>query len=291
MAYGIVKLSGFFLTPPDTTAPTTPTGLTATAGNTSAVLSWTASTDNVAVTGYRVYVGGVLNQTVTDTAATITGLTNNTTYSLTVTAIDAAGNASAQSAAVSVTPVVVYAKDSFNRANGAAGSTEVGGYAWTANPTGDQASWGINSNRMSKLNTFVLTAPKELLIDDGQANGTIKVTFVSANTGVSGIAFRVTSDLSSGFLASRDSASGTYTIKHRSGTTYTTLYTSSGIGAAGDVVQVVLNGTSISLKVNGTTLTTITSSLSLTGTKHGLWGGATAASTYEDFEHNGAVAV
>src|SRR5262249_23030787 len=41
--------------PPDTTAPTAPTGLTATAASNSQInLSWTASTDNVGVTGYRV---------------------------------------------------------------------------------------------------------------------------------------------------------------------------------------------------------------------------------------------
>ena len=39
----------------DTTPPTAPTGLTATAAGSSAInLSWTASTDNVGVTGYRV---------------------------------------------------------------------------------------------------------------------------------------------------------------------------------------------------------------------------------------------
>ena len=40
---------------PDTTPPSTPTGLTATAASATQVnLSWTASTDNVGVTGYQV---------------------------------------------------------------------------------------------------------------------------------------------------------------------------------------------------------------------------------------------
>ena len=47
--------------PPDTTRPTVPTTLTATAVSASQInLSWTASTDNVAVTGYKVYRDGSL---------------------------------------------------------------------------------------------------------------------------------------------------------------------------------------------------------------------------------------
>jgi len=47
--------------PPDATPPTVPTGLTATAASTSQInLVWTASTDNVGVTGYRVYRDGTL---------------------------------------------------------------------------------------------------------------------------------------------------------------------------------------------------------------------------------------
>jgi chitodextrinase len=87
----------------DTTAPTAPTGLTASAVTSSSVtLSWTASTDNVGVTGYDVYNGTTLAASVTTTSANLSGLAANTTYSLTVRAKDAAGNVSAASAALSV---------------------------------------------------------------------------------------------------------------------------------------------------------------------------------------------
>ena len=47
------------VTAPDTTKPSKPAGLTATAVSSSQInLSWTASTDNVGVTGYRIYRGG-----------------------------------------------------------------------------------------------------------------------------------------------------------------------------------------------------------------------------------------
>jgi chitodextrinase len=93
------------LATPDTTPPSTPTGLTASAVSTSQInLSWTASTDNVGVTGYRIYRGGTLLVTVgTVTTYQDTGITASTAYSYTVVAIDAAGNASGQSAAASAT--------------------------------------------------------------------------------------------------------------------------------------------------------------------------------------------
>ncbi|WP_369013770.1 endonuclease [Flavobacterium anhuiense] len=88
----------------DTQAPTAPTNLASTSTTaTSISLSWTASTDNVAVTGYDVYANSVLRTTVSSTTATITGLTASTAYSIYVKAKDAAGNASASSNTISVT--------------------------------------------------------------------------------------------------------------------------------------------------------------------------------------------
>ncbi|MBO3744458.1 cellulase family glycosylhydrolase [Streptosporangiaceae bacterium NEAU-GS5] len=96
---------------PDTTAPTTPTGLTASGTTaTGTTLSWTASTDNVAVTGYDILrapgaSGGTFAQVgaSTTTSFTNTGLTASTTYRYQVRARDAAGNTSAVSNTASVT--------------------------------------------------------------------------------------------------------------------------------------------------------------------------------------------
>ncbi|UJF34425.1 carbohydrate binding domain-containing protein [Paenibacillus hexagrammi] len=89
----------------DTQPPSTPTGVAAQAPSAGSVqVSWTASTDNVGVTGYEVYRDGTKVATTAATSYTdSTGVQPNTTYSYTVKALDAAGNASALSAAALVT--------------------------------------------------------------------------------------------------------------------------------------------------------------------------------------------
>ncbi|MFL4952108.1 glycoside hydrolase family 6 protein [Streptomyces sp. MMS24-I31] len=90
----------------DTTAPTAPSALKATARTTTSIsLAWTASTDDTGVSGYEVYRDGtkVTASPVTGTAFTDTGLSPATAYGYTVRARDAAGNVSASSAALTVT--------------------------------------------------------------------------------------------------------------------------------------------------------------------------------------------
>ena len=88
----------------DISAPTVPAsvGLTRKT-DTTASFSWLASTDNVGVTGYKIYKDAVYVNTTTNLNYTFTGLTANTAYVLTVSAIDAAANESAQSANCLVT--------------------------------------------------------------------------------------------------------------------------------------------------------------------------------------------
>lgn len=81
----------------DTQVPTTPTGLTASnITSTSFNLVWTASTDNIGVTGYNVYLNGTLNGTTTSTSYSFSSLLASTIYTAAVAAFDAAGNTSAQ---------------------------------------------------------------------------------------------------------------------------------------------------------------------------------------------------
>jgi hypothetical protein len=87
----------------DTVAPTAPTGLAGSASSaTTIALIWTASTDNVGVTGYRVYRNGSQIGTTTSTAYIDIGLITDTTYSYQMVAFDAVGNASPASTPISV---------------------------------------------------------------------------------------------------------------------------------------------------------------------------------------------
>ncbi len=88
----------------DTTAPSVPSGVAATAVSDSRIdVRWTAATDNVSVTGYTVRRDGTLVATPTGTTFTDLGLAANTTYTYTIDAFDAAGNTSAESAPAQAT--------------------------------------------------------------------------------------------------------------------------------------------------------------------------------------------
>ena len=91
----------------DEEAPTQPTGLsTSTVTDTSIALSWNASSDNVGVDHYVVSsasAGGNTEQKASTTSATLTGLSPQTLYTMTVVAVDGAGNKSAPSAELCVT--------------------------------------------------------------------------------------------------------------------------------------------------------------------------------------------
>ena len=103
------------VTPTSPTAPAAPTGVTATAGNGSAGVSWTApGNGGSAITSYTItpYISGVaqnsLASTITGsppaTNTTITGLTNGTTYTFAITATNAIGSGPASVQSNAVTP-------------------------------------------------------------------------------------------------------------------------------------------------------------------------------------------
>jgi chitodextrinase len=93
--------SGLKISAPDTSPPTTPTGLKVTPGIKANTLRWNASTDNVAVQGYYVNRGGVRIATVrTGTNVTDKNLVSGKTYRYSVVAFDTAGNRSAASTSV-----------------------------------------------------------------------------------------------------------------------------------------------------------------------------------------------
>jgi len=101
------------VTPSAPTAPAAPASLAATPGNASAIVAWTApAADGSPITSYTVtpYIGSTAQPATTvtgsppATSATISGLTNGTTYTFTVTATNAVGTGPASSPSSAVTP-------------------------------------------------------------------------------------------------------------------------------------------------------------------------------------------
>ncbi len=138
----------------DTQAPTAPTSPSATAVSSTQInLSWTASTDNVGVTGYKVercQGSGCSNfaqmGTPTGTTFSDTGLTASTSYSYRVRATDAAGNLSTYSTTVSAT-------------TGASGDTTPPsaptGLSPTPGATVVQLSWTASTDNVGVTGYFV----------------------------------------------------------------------------------------------------------------------------------------
>lgn len=109
--YNVIDVN--FAGDPDLIAPTAPSNAAASnIGTTTATISWGASTDNVGVTGYRIYNGSSeIANTSGALSAGLTGLTADTTYNLTVKAFDAAGNLSNASNTVTFTTLEVSGPD------------------------------------------------------------------------------------------------------------------------------------------------------------------------------------
>ncbi|CAL2103797.1 conserved protein of unknown function precursor containing a type A C-terminal secretion signal. Putative S8 family peptidase [Tenacibaculum sp. 190130A14a] len=151
---------------PDTEAPTAPTSLAASnVAQTSLTLNWTASSDNVAVTGYDVYQGSTNLGTVTGTSTNVTGLTAATAYTFSVRAKDAAGNVSASSNTVNVTTLSTalnYCDSKGNRVTYEwIDNVELGGMT---NATGANGGYG---DFTSKVATLAQGSSNQMIVSAG----------------------------------------------------------------------------------------------------------------------------
>jgi hypothetical protein len=136
-----------FGAPDDTTDPTAPSNLVATAQSSTRIdLSWDAGGDNVGVTAYDIYrnddtspIGTVNGSTLNYTDNSVTG---GNTYSYTVRARDAAGNASADSnVAEATTPAIdVLFSDDFESGD-LSKWTSVSGLTTSNSVAGSGGSW------------------------------------------------------------------------------------------------------------------------------------------------------
>jgi predicted phage tail protein len=135
------------------TVPGAPTGVSGTAGNSSVLVAWTAPASNggSAITGYTATAspGGQTCTTGGTLSCTVSGLTNDTAYTFTVTATNAAGTGPASAASAQVTPKAlpdpptgVSATAAGSNANliwlapASDGGSPITGYTVTASPGG-----------------------------------------------------------------------------------------------------------------------------------------------------------
>jgi hypothetical protein len=280
-------------TSPAATAPAQVTGMTATTGY-QAVLSWSEPTDGGSeLTGYQLQsstdnatwsaLATVANNVLSYTVAA--GLTQGSTYYFRVAAINAIGTGTYSTSASCTAGAVptVYASDTFQRANNSSlGSTPVGNYAWATLGT----TWSILNNALNVANSTTSTN-NDCTINDGQANGTF-TAILPAVLGL-GILFDAAGTNNATGYVLYPTTGGYYRLSKRTSTNnYTALVTSTTIAAAGDVVSVIKNGSTITVKVNGAVIINTTDA-SYSGTVHGIWAANTGISgSVGEFIHTNA---
>jgi len=181
-----IRLDCISVTSTDSQAPSVPTGVSATPQSHDRVqVSWTASTDNAAVVGYKVYRNGAFAGATTGLNYTDGGLTESTTYSYTVSAFDAVGNESAQSSPA-VTATTPPAPDT--QAPSMPGSVT----ATAKSPSVVQVSWSASTDNVSVTGYKILrngsqigTSVTASYTDTGRASSTTYSYTVSAYDGAS----------------------------------------------------------------------------------------------------------
>jgi fibronectin type 3 domain-containing protein len=162
------------------TAPATPTGLVASAGNASVGLTWTASAGATSYSIYRGTAAGAEGATAVGTSTsnsfTNTGLTNGTTYYYTITASNTAGT-SAKSAEVHATPTTT---------TGTGGvQISAGGPAAAPFVADEDFTGGATSNTTHAITTTGLTnpAPQSVYQHNRYGNFTYTVPGLTAAAG------------------------------------------------------------------------------------------------------------
>lgn len=277
---------------PGAVAPAQVTGFTANTGSL-VDFTWTTPSDGGStLTGYVLQSSPAGTNTWTtlanpvagsNTYSVSSGLTASTSYDFRIAATNSVGTGVNSATATTTTgaPTVTYSADTFTRANGALGSTETGSYAWAS--VGGTNS--ISSNMLSFDSVVNAGNGATVLINDAHNNGTFKLTRKGSGSGIGGLFFLGDATTFTGYVVWQSGSN--YALSKRTAqNAYTQLGVSSGVTpASGDVITVIVNGTSITVKINGVTVITVTDS-SYSGTYHGGW--SQGATTLDDFSHTSA---
>jgi chitodextrinase len=239
--------------PPST--PGTPTTISVTSSQVG--LSWTASTDNVGVVGYRVVRDGSVIATVSGTSYTDTTVSPNTTYGYQVVAYDAAGNTAASGTLTVITPVAgALFSDGFETGDLSQWTTNAGLTAETAHAR--TGSYGAEESSTGATTYADKTLPGSYT----QLWASAWVYVVSRSTSASLIGFRGSNGGS--IVSLYLSQTGKLALRNNVGSVTTTSATSMPAGGWHQVVlHVTIDGSSgsVDVSLDGTPV----SDLSLTG--------------------------
>lgn len=170
--------------------------------------------------------------------------------------------------------------DNFNRADNASSLGYSSGESrlWQTASTNGAPTFGISGNALALTAATAgnAIAFQECYVSDGTLTATMLATGTVKG---GGLAFRI-QDGSNYYYLARQNASGPnfyYTLLKRVAGSATILNTSTTLITAGDVMSVVMNGSSIIVKVNGATLFSVTDTTFVTGTKHGVYTAGTGS--------------
>lgn len=159
----------------DTQAPTAPTNLAVTSVGTNNIsVQWTASTDNIGVTAYDIYVNGNLMGSTSATSTNIANLNPLTTYTIYVVAKDGGNNVSPQSNSVTATTTAVGTNcgdENFDSIPTSASTYST--YNWTSNGV----SWTSEDSRTDQtINGKAITIRNGFLTALSVPNGIADLT-------------------------------------------------------------------------------------------------------------------
>lgn len=198
----------------DTAAPTVPAAPIASATtNSQTTLTWAASADNVGVTGYEVYRGGILLTTVTSPTFTNTGLSPATTYSYAIKARDAAGNVSAASGPTAVTTAAT-ADTTPPSTPGTPAASGTTGAQTTLTWTASTDSVGVAGYVVYRNGVLIATVTSPTFTDTGLTAGT-NYTYTVTATDAAG---NVSPESGATSVATLAFATGSYKFKPLNGT-------------------------------------------------------------------------
>ncbi|MEZ0070468.1 fibronectin type 3 domain-containing protein [Streptacidiphilus sp. MAP12-20] len=200
------------------TGPATPTGLSVSAASsTSLNLSWTETNNSDPAVSYRVFEGSTLVASPTTTSATVSGLAAGSTHSYTVTAVDASGVESAQSATASGTTTGGTPAPATPAGLTVSGSTSSSlSLSWTETNNSDPAiSYRVNEGSTvvatvattsatvsglaaSSTHTYTVTAVDAAGVQSGQSSSATGITSGSGSGGLT-VSIAKTKDWGTGF--------------------------------------------------------------------------------------------